>query len=113
MNTKLKQETREDTRPTSAEQRLKDLSIALPEPPEPFGIYAEAVQTGKLLFLTGMLPIEGRGAKFVGRLWRRAWRGSGAQSRPPRGSSFLAVEVFRTGPRGQQPIPRTHCVSPN
>lgn len=51
-----------------AEQRLKDLCIALPEPPEPFGIYAEAVQSGNLLFLTGMLPTEGRQPKFVGRV---------------------------------------------
>ena len=28
----------------------------------------EAVQTGNLLFLTGMLPTEGHGAKFVGRV---------------------------------------------
>src|SRR6266478_5315239 len=68
MNTKLKQETREDTRPTSAEQRLKQLGIDLPTPPEPFGIYAEAVQTGNLLFLTGMLPTEGREVKFIGRI---------------------------------------------
>ncbi|HSS98312.1 MAG TPA: RidA family protein [Terriglobales bacterium] len=52
----------------SAEQRLKDLGIDLPEPPQPFGTYAEAVQTGNLLFLTGMLPTEGRGAKFIGRV---------------------------------------------
>jgi enamine deaminase RidA (YjgF/YER057c/UK114 family) len=51
-----------------AEQRLRELGIALPAPPEPYGIYAEAVQTGNLLFLTGMLPTEGRAAKFVGRL---------------------------------------------
>jgi enamine deaminase RidA (YjgF/YER057c/UK114 family) len=52
----------------TAEQRLKELGIELPVPPEPFGIYAEAVQTGKLLFLTGMLPTTGREAKFIGRL---------------------------------------------
>src|ERR1700732_3787615 len=52
----------------SAEQRLKELGIDLPAPPEPFGTYVEAVQTGNLLFLTGMLPTEGRGAKFVGGL---------------------------------------------
>jgi enamine deaminase RidA (YjgF/YER057c/UK114 family) len=59
---------REGSRPASAEQRLKELGIKLPTPPEPFGIYAEAVQTGNLLFLTGMLPTEGRAAKFVGRV---------------------------------------------
>lgn len=60
--------TRESSRPASAEQRLKEFGIELPAPPEPFGIYAEAVQTGNLLFLTGMLPTEGRGAKFIGRI---------------------------------------------
>jgi enamine deaminase RidA (YjgF/YER057c/UK114 family) len=60
--------TPEDSRPTSAEQRLKELGIKLPTPPKPFGTYVEAVQTGNLLFLTGMLPTEGRGAKFVGRV---------------------------------------------
>ena len=56
------------SRPATAEQRLSQLGIKLPVPPEPFGIYAEAVQTGNLLFLTGMLPTEGREAKFVGRV---------------------------------------------
>ena len=60
--------TPEDSRPASAEQRLKELDIKLPTPPEPFGTYVEAVQTGNLLFLTGMLPTEDRVAKFVGRV---------------------------------------------
>src|SRR5258705_5952674 len=50
------------------EDRLKELGIKLPAPPEPFGAYVEAVQTGNLLFLTGMLPTEGREAKFIGRV---------------------------------------------
>ena len=53
---------------TGAEQRLKELGIELPAPPEPFGSYVEAVQTGNLLFLSGMLPTEGRAAKVVGRV---------------------------------------------
>ena len=60
--------TPESSRPASAEQRLKELGIKLPTPPQPFGIYVEAVQTGDLLFLTGMLPTEGRSAKFIGRI---------------------------------------------
>src|SRR5260370_262329 len=60
--------TRESSRPASAEQRLKELGITLPAPPEPFGTYAEAVRTGNLLFLTGMLPTAGREAKFIGRV---------------------------------------------
>jgi enamine deaminase RidA (YjgF/YER057c/UK114 family) len=60
--------TRKGSRQAGAEQRLKELGIKLPAPPEPFGVYAEAVQTGNLLFLTGMLPTEGRAAKFMGRV---------------------------------------------
>jgi len=60
--------TPESSHPPSAEQRLKELGITLPTPPQPFGIYVEAVQTGDLLFLTGMLPTEGRSAKFIGRV---------------------------------------------
>src|SRR5712672_640568 len=56
------------SRLATAEQRLRQLGIKLPAPPEPFGIYAEAVQTGSLLFLTGMLPTAGREAKFIGRI---------------------------------------------
>jgi enamine deaminase RidA (YjgF/YER057c/UK114 family) len=52
----------------TAEQRLRQLGIELPAPPEPFGIYVEAVHTGNLLFLTGMLPTVGREAKFIGRM---------------------------------------------
>jgi enamine deaminase RidA (YjgF/YER057c/UK114 family) len=57
-----------DSDAAGAELQLKRLGIELPEPPEPFGIYAEAVQTGNLLFLTGMLPTKGRSAEFVGRV---------------------------------------------
>jgi enamine deaminase RidA (YjgF/YER057c/UK114 family) len=60
--------TGESSRPASAEQRLKELGIKLPAPPEPFGTYVEAVQSGNLLFLIGMLPTEGRVAKFIGRV---------------------------------------------
>ena len=57
-----------DSRSPTAEQRLKELGVTLPSPPQPFGTYVEAVQTGNLLFLTGMLPTEGREPKFIGRV---------------------------------------------
>ena len=58
----------EGSRLVSAEQRLKELGIKLPVPPEPFGTYMEAVQSGNLLFLSGMLPTEGHAAKIIGRV---------------------------------------------
>jgi enamine deaminase RidA (YjgF/YER057c/UK114 family) len=57
-----------DSQPVGAEQRLKELGIKVPPPPTPFSSYVEAVQTGNLLFLSGMLPTEGRAAKFIGRI---------------------------------------------
>jgi len=51
-----------------ADRRLVDLGIELPTPPTPFGTYVEAVQTGNLLFLSGMLPVVDHKPKYVGRL---------------------------------------------
>ena len=56
------------TQTSNAEDRLRQLGIELPAPPQPFGVYVEAVRAGNLLFLTGMLPTEGRNAKFLGRV---------------------------------------------
>ena len=60
--------TQKHSHSASAEQQLKELGIELPPAPQPFGTYAEAVQTGNLLFLSGMLPTEGRVAQFIGRV---------------------------------------------
>jgi len=68
MNSSSKDQTatREASRLPRAEQRLRELDIKLPAPPEPFVTYVEAVRTGNLLFLSGTLPTEGRGATFIG-----------------------------------------------
>jgi enamine deaminase RidA (YjgF/YER057c/UK114 family) len=51
---------------TAAEDRLARLGIHLPDAPAPFGAYVPAVQTGNLLFLSGMLATSGHTAKVVG-----------------------------------------------
>jgi enamine deaminase RidA (YjgF/YER057c/UK114 family) len=40
----------------------------LPAAPTPFGPYVEALQTGSLLFLSGMLPVVDHKPKYLGRL---------------------------------------------
>jgi enamine deaminase RidA (YjgF/YER057c/UK114 family) len=52
----------------SAERRLSGLDIVFPPPRTPFGAYAEAVEIGNLLFLSGMLPVVGREPQYVGRV---------------------------------------------
>src|SRR5271165_4383780 len=54
--------------PGSADRRLQELGIQLPAPSTPFGTYVETVQTGNLLFLSGMLPVVDHKPKYVGRL---------------------------------------------
>jgi len=53
---------------SSAERRLQELGIELPAAPTPFGSYVETVQTGHLLFFSGMLPVVDHKPKYVGRL---------------------------------------------
>ena len=69
----------------SAEQRVRELGLTLPPPVEPFGTYAEAVQTGNLLFLSGMLPTEDGSAKFTGRV------GAEVNLETARGAAYLAA----------------------
>jgi enamine deaminase RidA (YjgF/YER057c/UK114 family) len=50
----------------TVEDRLARLDIHLPDAPTPFGAYVPAVQTGNLLFLSGMLATAGHTATIVG-----------------------------------------------
>lgn len=51
---------------TTAEARLAKLGIGLPTVPMPLGAYVSAVQTGNLLFLSGMLASSEHGGTTVG-----------------------------------------------
>jgi enamine deaminase RidA (YjgF/YER057c/UK114 family) len=75
----------------SAEARLRELNIRLPQPPPPFGAYVEAVQTGDLLFLSGMLPIENQKPKFVGRIGKELDGAAGREAARIAALNALAV----------------------
>jgi enamine deaminase RidA (YjgF/YER057c/UK114 family) len=51
-----------------ADRRLEALGVVLPPAPTPFGAYVEAVEIGRLLFLSGMLPVVDRKPQFLGRV---------------------------------------------
>jgi enamine deaminase RidA (YjgF/YER057c/UK114 family) len=89
--------TREATQLAGAEQRLKELRITLPAPPEPFGAYVEAVQTGNLLFLSGMLPTEGHEAKVTGRVGAELDVAAGRQAARLAALNVLAVARQQLG----------------
>jgi enamine deaminase RidA (YjgF/YER057c/UK114 family) len=60
--------SRKGSQPASAERQLRNLGIVLPNAPHPLGAYVEAVQSGNLLFLSGMLPIKNGKLQYVRRL---------------------------------------------
>ena len=47
---------------------MQDLGIVLPSAPHPLGAYVESVQSGNLLFLSGMLPVKDGKLQSIGRL---------------------------------------------
>ena len=54
--------------PAGADRRIEEMGIQLPAAPTPFGNYVEVLQTGNLVFLSGMLPVLDHKPKYVGRL---------------------------------------------
>jgi enamine deaminase RidA (YjgF/YER057c/UK114 family) len=42
-----------------AEEKLRELGIELPPVPMPLGSYVASIQTGNLVFVSGMLPLDG------------------------------------------------------
>jgi len=52
----------------NAEKRLKELNIKLPKAPDPIGAYVAFKKIGKLLFISGQLPIDINGKMIKGKI---------------------------------------------
>ena len=50
------------------ENKLKELNIILPEPPDPVGAYVAFKQVGKLIFISGQLPLSSDGKIITGKI---------------------------------------------
>ena len=75
----------------SADRRLEELGIVLPAAPTPFGNYVEVVQTGNLLFLTGMLPVVDHKPKYLGRIGKELDAEAGRDAARTAGLSAMAA----------------------
>ena len=53
---------------TSFEAQVTALGLVLPAPPKPVATYIPVVQTGNLLFLSGMIPLQGGTLIMAGKL---------------------------------------------
>ena len=80
-----------------ADQRLRELGIQLPAAPTPFGTYVETLQTGNLLFLSGMLSVVDHKAKFVGRLGKELSVEQGRDAAYTAALSALAAAMRHLG----------------
>jgi enamine deaminase RidA (YjgF/YER057c/UK114 family) len=81
----------------TAEHRLAAAGIELPPAVTPFGAYVPAVQTGNLLFLSGMLPTVGHEPKFLGRVGRELTIEQGRNAAYTAALNVLAVAKQHLG----------------
>jgi len=52
----------------TVEQKLAELGLALPEPPNPLGSYTAVSEAGNLLFVSGQLPLVDGRIAYTGRV---------------------------------------------
>jgi enamine deaminase RidA (YjgF/YER057c/UK114 family) len=89
--------SRETAQPAQAERRLEELGIELPAAPRPLGAYVESVQTGQLLFLSGMLPLVDGEPRFVGRLGKELGETEGREAARIAALNLLSTVKHRLG----------------
>ncbi len=53
---------------TGVNERLEELGIKLPVPPDPLGAYVPAIRSGHLLYISGQLPLRDGNLTFKGKV---------------------------------------------
>lgn len=53
--------------PSHSDTRLKELGIVLPNPVAPAANYVPFIQNGNQLWISGQLPLDSEGLKFIGK----------------------------------------------
>lgn len=72
-----------------AEERLRELGIELPEPPEPVAAYIPWVVAGSLVFVSGQIPSRGGGLPRTGHVGAELTIEEGAEE-----ARFCALNVL-------------------
>src|ERR1700759_2096982 len=89
------------TNAKTPEDRLANLALQLPDPPAPFGAYVPAVETGNLLFLSGMLATVGHTAKMVGVVGKQLDLPAGREAATTAALNALALAKKQLGSLGR------------
>ena len=73
----------------SATENLKKLNIELPNPPDPVGAYVAFRRTGKLIFISGQLPIGTDGKPIKGTIGKELSLEDGQKA-----AKFCAINIL-------------------
>ena len=73
----------------STEEILKKLDIELPDAPEPVGAYVAFKKTGKLIFISGQLPISKDGKPIKGKIGKELSIEDGQKA-----AKFCAINIL-------------------
>ncbi len=75
----------------SAEDRIQELKLQLPEAPKPGGVYTPAVQVGDMLYVSGHGPVQMDGTLMTGRVGKDLSEEQGQQAARQVGLTILAT----------------------
>ena len=75
----------------SAEQRLKELSIELPPPPKPAGVYQPVVVVDSIAYVSGHGPLKADGTMLTGKVGVEADLAAGKAAARQTGLAILAT----------------------
>lgn len=81
----------------SADDRIKELKLQLPEAPKPGGIYTPAVQVGRMLYVSGHGPVQLDGTLMTGRVGQDLTEEQGQKAARQVGLTILATLVAHLG----------------
>jgi enamine deaminase RidA (YjgF/YER057c/UK114 family) len=75
----------------SAESRLAELGLQLPEPPKPVGVYKPVVIVGKMAYVSGHGPLKSDKTMYTGRVGADVDLQAGVRSARQTGLAILAT----------------------
>ena len=81
----------------SADARISELQLQLPEAPKPGGIYTPAVQVGNMLYVSGHGPVQLDGTLITGRVGQDLTEEEGRQAARQVGLTILATLMAQLG----------------
>jgi len=81
----------------SAQDRIAELKLQLPDAPEPGGIYTPAVQVDNMLYVSGHGPVQSDGSLMTGQVGKDLTEEQGQEAARQVGLTILATLISHLG----------------